>query len=70
MYKYSRTPCFAGRKPVPKDAHAYYFHLIIKNVRITHTYTSYIYIQYIIYRYKLYRVVYSIQYTCRKHRLQ
>jgi len=56
MYKYSRTPCFAVRKPVPKDAHAYYFHLIIKNVRTTHTRTS----QYIIHKYKLYRVVYNI----------
>lgn len=56
MYKYSRTPCFAVRKPVPKDAHAYYFHLIIKNVRTTHTSTS----QYIIHIYKLCRVVYNI----------
>lgn len=44
---YSRTPCFARWKPVPKDAHAYYFHLIIKNVHIIHTYThTYIFINY------------------------
>lgn len=40
-------PVLLVGKPVPKDAHAYYFHLIIKNVHITHTHILHIHTVYI-----------------------
>lgn len=68
MYKYSRTPCFAVRKPVPKDAHAYYFHLIIKNVRTTHTHVLHN-LLYIDINYTELCIIYILC-LCRKHWLQ